>query len=841
MFVEIYVNNNNKTLTSDCEHEKTEILSDGVNKPESSEPKKVGKKRGRPKKVRAEDSKNNDKEKQKIFHSTPKKAATNFMEFNDDDDDDDDDDILPTAEELFDKSFHEFSQNYDSKDDIKNVKDQNPFEIIESIFSSSDDDDIFMDKTLKIPGEGVLAYYRYDKKFHPAKILSYMKSSKSYKLRFWTGYISTLKRNKFYTKYQPEFLTVELGNQRSEKDFVKLRRFKEEELNDYIKEFIPMAQSFLKKYSWRYKEFINLELNSVKTHKELIKNYFLGILSNSEIEYTIDQFKLALVHKSLVLEGLPITINISEDKLVKSKEDTHQDSNKNNNDQPLSGHVTRRMKKKLFTDGLTDSQKTNESDTLMSSLCVNELSFIDKLCRYILLPEFSIWINMQLKDIGYDEAEKLCRDNEQSYDWVTEILHYRETFSSGRYFIKENQNGKYLNINDKGLKELKNERMLNKEFKDSIAIISINLLKEDTLKFLDTKGFKAIIIYTPKSTIKKTNFILEAVKEKYRDNRQETVISISLQNPNQKQIPWNENPILLKHQKRNESKEEEKEKEKEEKEEKEESHIKLYSRPNTLTSYEAAEEEDSGLLVLWIVLGVIGFMFAFVIISYVVNYIIYSRRNNIMETTERDSTFATTTINPMPLGIINFGHSNQQNLSKEDLDKCPVFRFKNKRHQYKNSNGKKFNLPFSSNHPNNKDFPKNKFVRDNGSVDSFTNKNEMVEKDHCKECNTINSKYPHDNNNDNNNNNNINNNNKHTESSIRFIFDEDKKEYASSIKSASITSSYSEAYNHLSFNPETSTSAEICAICIDQYQLNDELRKLPCGHEFHKDVKKIYI
>jgi len=68
------------------------------------------------------------------------------------------------------------------------------------------------------------------------------------------------------------------------------------------------------------------------------------------------------------------------------------------------------------------------------------------------------------------------------------------------------------------------------------------------------------------------------------------------------------------------------------------------------------------------------------------------------------------------------------------------------------------------------------------------------------------------------------NNTKNNNSSIRYIFDDsfipdDQREYPSSIKSASITSSYSDIFNHLSFNPDTSSSAEICAICIDKYQL----------------------
>lgn len=187
-----------------------------------------------------------------------------------------------------------------------------------------------------------------------------------------------------------------------------------------------------------------MELNSIKTHKELVKNSCLGYLSNTEIEYTIDQFKLALAHKTMVLDDLPVTINISEDILKKTmKEDANQDTNNqdhdDNDNEPSSGHITRRKKKKLFTETLTESQKTNESDTIMSSLCVNEISYIDKLCRYILLPEFCIWIYMQRENKDYEESERLCKEHHQSYDWVTEILHYRETFASGRYFIKEHQ------------------------------------------------------------------------------------------------------------------------------------------------------------------------------------------------------------------------------------------------------------------------------------------------------------------------------------------------------------------------------------------------------------------
>ncbi|KAG4103699.1 hypothetical protein H8356DRAFT_1271115 [Neocallimastix lanati (nom. inval.)] len=113
--------------------------------------------------------------------------------------------------------------------------------------------------------------------------------------------------------------------------------------------------------------------------------------------------------------------------------------------------------------------------------------------------------------------------------------------------------------------------------------------------------------------------------------------------------------------------------------------IKLYSRSYTLDD-EVKEEEDSGLLVLWIVLGIIGFMSGFIILTYIVNYILYNHRDHLMGNHNPDENYDGT-VNPMSLDFMSFGHS-PQNLSKKELDQCPIFYFKatNKKHQYKNSN-----------------------------------------------------------------------------------------------------------------------------------------------------------
>jgi len=47
-------------------------------------------------------------------------------------------------------------------------------------------------------------------------------------------------------------------------------------------------------------------------------------------------------------------------------------------------------------------------------------------------------------------------------------------------------------------------------------MIPINLLKEDTLAFLDAKGFKAIILYTPNNMMNKMKFKLQEKKDPTR-------------------------------------------------------------------------------------------------------------------------------------------------------------------------------------------------------------------------------------------------------------------------------------------------------------------------------------
>ncbi|CAG8766209.1 16829_t:CDS:2, partial [Racocetra persica] len=71
------------------------------------------------------------------------------------------------------------------------------------------------DESLMIPGELVLACAL--KKYYPAKITSYTEPDK-YKIKFCDGTTTTVTRKKFFTRYEDEFQTCQLGDIELEKE-----------------------------------------------------------------------------------------------------------------------------------------------------------------------------------------------------------------------------------------------------------------------------------------------------------------------------------------------------------------------------------------------------------------------------------------------------------------------------------------------------------------------------------------------------------------------------------------------------------------------------------------------
>lgn len=309
---------------------------------------------------------------------------------------------------------------------------------------------------------------------------------------------------------------------------------------------------------------LNPKINvSIKTDKLLTESTFLGPFINQEREYIIKCLEEALKSGKLKLDQIYIpccntdrhntnshTINekssvdskstnisdittnnevenhnIEKNNLEDNEEkDKNNDINNNNTDIKINNQNKNEDKNKClnpkelsqeigliknkddikskFDENNKNHQKIEQKNilNLFNNIDIYNISYIDKLCRYVLLPELIILMVMERenekfeeishtnesdhnenkieaevenksqninkvdenddanstnntktnkskcisdkdksKKINYEEAEKICKEEEHSYDWITEILHYRETFSSGLYFIKEHQ------------------------------------------------------------------------------------------------------------------------------------------------------------------------------------------------------------------------------------------------------------------------------------------------------------------------------------------------------------------------------------------------------------------
>ncbi|KAJ3157987.1 hypothetical protein HDU89_000369 [Geranomyces variabilis] len=77
---------------------------------------------------------------------------------------------------------------------------------------NSDTDSEYPDRSLRIPGEAVLARAHEDDCYYPARVTSYNPINQKYKVQYSSGHFRSLRRQDFYTKFQPAFKMVQLGD-----------------------------------------------------------------------------------------------------------------------------------------------------------------------------------------------------------------------------------------------------------------------------------------------------------------------------------------------------------------------------------------------------------------------------------------------------------------------------------------------------------------------------------------------------------------------------------------------------------------------------------------------------
>ncbi|KAJ3156782.1 hypothetical protein HDU86_003548 [Geranomyces michiganensis] len=111
----------------------------------------------------------------------------------------------------------------------------------------SDTDSEYPDRSLRIPGEAVLARAHEDEFYYPAYITSYNPSNNKYKVQYSSGHFRSLRRQDFYTKFQPAFNWVQLGDMRQNEDDsgTPMEAFEDSELLADIQSVLPAIRGLV--------------------------------------------------------------------------------------------------------------------------------------------------------------------------------------------------------------------------------------------------------------------------------------------------------------------------------------------------------------------------------------------------------------------------------------------------------------------------------------------------------------------------------------------------------------------------------------------------------------------
>ncbi|CAG8530926.1 13175_t:CDS:2 [Acaulospora morrowiae] len=249
------------------------------------------------------------------------------------------------------------------------------------------------DESLKIPGEPVLACV--NKKYYPAQIICYTEPDK-YRVRLCYGWLRWISRKEFYTRYEEEFQTCQLGAIHMEDD---------EDQNHNDPELIKKVHNLegklyqvligMDESAWRYKHFVE----GGKKRRLLAHKVSAGPYNKSE--YTM---------VARVLRGMFVP------KVAESIDRNNVISSPKKN---------REVKIFLQNDG-TQPAFYRYSEEL-------KLRFVND----VLLPEAIIRLIMEKEEINYEAAEDKMLTGNSEEEWVEDLLAERTSFQVGRESLRE--------------------------------------------------------------------------------------------------------------------------------------------------------------------------------------------------------------------------------------------------------------------------------------------------------------------------------------------------------------------------------------------------------------------
>ncbi|KAF9921920.1 hypothetical protein FBU30_008012 [Linnemannia zychae] len=248
------------------------------------------------------------------------------------------------------------------------------------------------DSSLSIPGELVLAQAERGH-YYPGRIQSFNKKTNKYKIELATGHFPSLERKRFFTRYQREFQTCQLGEMvLDEMD----ENFEDPELESEIIELYPLLYAIIAgtdDEAGRLKAF----QQGGKARNQLAQRVGPG-------DFT--KWQYTLINRILQSEFLP--------------------------DLSTTKQIPRMIGRSPSATGA--SAKTpmkREGDITFSFSDQKRVHFVTD----VLLPETITRLTMRRKNMSYPEADKSvlegCRPYNTDIYWVDDIMAARDSFLDG--------------------------------------------------------------------------------------------------------------------------------------------------------------------------------------------------------------------------------------------------------------------------------------------------------------------------------------------------------------------------------------------------------------------------
>ncbi|KAF9341247.1 hypothetical protein BGZ91_010079 [Linnemannia elongata] len=279
------------------------------------------------------------------------------------------------------------------------LKDDDGLPSMDDVFSHLTIADIeyVPDSSLTIPGELILAQAERGH-YYPGRIESFNRKTNKYKIELATGHYPSLERKRFYTRYQKEFLTCQLGEMaNAEED----ENYEDTELESGVVDLYPTLYAIV-----------------AGTHDEAgrLKAFLKGGTAKNQLaqrvgpgDFTQNQYML--ISRILQSEFLP---DLSTTKQIPR----------------LMGHSP------SAAGTATGGEKgfvpmKREGDVTFAYSGIKRVQFVTE----VLLPETVTRLTMRRKGMSYADADKdvfkAVRSRNTDHYWVEDILAARESFLDG--------------------------------------------------------------------------------------------------------------------------------------------------------------------------------------------------------------------------------------------------------------------------------------------------------------------------------------------------------------------------------------------------------------------------